>query len=348
MSTEERDEQAQRDALQQDIAYLDVLPREEDQLGDGDGDTDAALNSLFGGEAFNEGTSGQNNNQNQDDGGMDKEGEMSIEMTVGEAVADVQAQQSRVGVNKSKQPRDKGSSKIDPITGELIIKRKATSRINMLARGGACDYCKRRKLKCTAEQPRCSTCIRQDRDCKYTQKQQKSRVKVLEDRLAELEKKLGGTVGDGLDSSSSQIDPALTGGTINESSYPEGTYGVGIISSSTAASGSGTNQITPLVLAPQHEGGEGEFEYSDEVGMSSAMDLGFNLDILNGKEIEEPDLMTLADAATYDHPTGGGKYPWDGMTVDGIIQAILGAVGGGKGVGEKIVFFLYVSPFLSQ
>ena len=69
-------------------------------------------------------------------------------------------------------------------------KRKATSRANMLPRGGACDFCKRRKLKCSAETPSCAVCLRSGRECVYSQKKQRSKVKMLEDRLLELERKL--------------------------------------------------------------------------------------------------------------------------------------------------------------
>lgn len=69
-------------------------------------------------------------------------------------------------------------------------KRRATSRANMLARGGACEFCKRRKLKCTAELPQCASCRRTGRECVYSQKKQRSRVRILEDRLMELEKRL--------------------------------------------------------------------------------------------------------------------------------------------------------------
>lgn len=69
-------------------------------------------------------------------------------------------------------------------------KRKATSRANMLARGGACEFCKRRKLKCSAEEPSCAQCLKMRKECVYSQVKQRSRVRVLEDRLAELEKRL--------------------------------------------------------------------------------------------------------------------------------------------------------------
>jgi hypothetical protein len=73
-------------------------------------------------------------------------------------------------------------------------KRKATSRINMLARGGACEFCKRRKLKCSAEEPSCAQCRKMGKECVYSQVKQRSRVRVLEDRLAELEKRMTGAV----------------------------------------------------------------------------------------------------------------------------------------------------------
>ena len=69
-------------------------------------------------------------------------------------------------------------------------KRKATSRVDMLARGGACDFCKQRKLKCSAELPACAVCTRNQTTCVYSQKKQRSKVKILEDRLAELERRL--------------------------------------------------------------------------------------------------------------------------------------------------------------
>jgi hypothetical protein len=78
-----------------------------------------------------------------------------------------------------------------PGPGQGQHKRKATSRANMLVRGGACDFCKKRRIKCSAEEPSCAACVRAGKDCVYMQKKQKSRVKVLQDRLAELESRLG-------------------------------------------------------------------------------------------------------------------------------------------------------------
>ncbi|ODN98254.1 hypothetical protein L198_03497 [Cryptococcus wingfieldii CBS 7118] len=86
-------------------------------------------------------------------------------------------------------------------------KRKATSRANMLARGGACEFCKRRKLKCSAEQPACANCTKTGRECVYAQKKQRSRVKMLEDRLQELEKKMGNGEKSGSGSGSGVMEP---------------------------------------------------------------------------------------------------------------------------------------------
>ncbi|KAK4684956.1 hypothetical protein P7C73_g5204, partial [Tremellales sp. Uapishka_1] len=95
----------------------------------------------------------------------------------------------------------------DPGSQSPPRKRKATTRINMLTRGGACEFCKKRKLKCSAETPSCASCRRSGRECVYSQKKQKSRVKVLEDRLVELERKLdGGAAGEQITPESSGSD----------------------------------------------------------------------------------------------------------------------------------------------
>lgn len=77
-----------------------------------------------------------------------------------------------------------------PPSSEGTKRKAGTSRINMLARGGACEFCKKRKLKCTAEEPSCAACLRIGKECVYSQKKQRSKVRQLEDRLAELEKRL--------------------------------------------------------------------------------------------------------------------------------------------------------------
>lgn len=88
------------------------------------------------------------------------------------------------------QPRSADIGITEPSLGPQRTKRAGTSRLNMLMRGGACEFCKRRKLKCTAEQPSCLACRRADRECVYSQTKQRSRVKILEDKVAELESQL--------------------------------------------------------------------------------------------------------------------------------------------------------------
>ncbi|KAL7414128.1 hypothetical protein BDY24DRAFT_414809 [Mrakia frigida] len=56
-----------------------------------------------------------------------------------------------------------------------------------LKRGGACLYCRKRKLRCTGVAP-CPTCIKHNIDCTFDEPgKPKSRVKVLEDKIASLE-----------------------------------------------------------------------------------------------------------------------------------------------------------------
>jgi len=57
----------------------------------------------------------------------------------------------------------------------------------------ACTTCKKRKLKCDGARPKCGTCQRGAKDCEYSTERKKSGpkkgyVKILEDRVAELEK----------------------------------------------------------------------------------------------------------------------------------------------------------------
>lgn len=59
----------------------------------------------------------------------------------------------------------------------------------------ACDFCRRRKLKCSRQQPRCSSCIKFDRECTYTPRQRpppltKAYVHQLQRRIISLENTL--------------------------------------------------------------------------------------------------------------------------------------------------------------
>ncbi|WVR07272.1 hypothetical protein IAU60_004313 [Kwoniella sp. DSM 27419] len=205
-------------------------------------------------------------------------------------------------------------------------KRKATSRANMLARGAACEFCKRRKLKCSAEVPTCANCAKIGRECVYSQKKQRSRVKVLEDRLQELEKRLDG----GRDSPSSSATPMMT----------------------LTDPGPGTTSTIASLATPAAAIPAGNSEPFYDGFTLSSFNLG--LETEHAKEIEletipEPDLMTLADAAAGDATAAiqNGLASWEGLTPDQVVAEILKAVGGAKGVGEKIIAHLiqlYVTP----
>ena len=59
----------------------------------------------------------------------------------------------------------------------------------------ACDFCRRRKLKCSRELPRCSSCIKFDKECTYTPRQRpppltKAYVHQLQRRIISLENTL--------------------------------------------------------------------------------------------------------------------------------------------------------------
>ncbi|WVN88083.1 uncharacterized protein L203_103282 [Cryptococcus depauperatus CBS 7841] len=149
--------------------YLGPLPHESDTSREAD--AASALQTLFGETDVAQGLAAQ-------DGQIETLAEGAAAAEAAEAAAQAEANATS------------GSMVIDPNLQHSAMKRKATSRANMLARGGACDFCKRRKLKCSAETPTCANCVKASRECVYSQKRQRSRVKVLEDRLQELERKL--------------------------------------------------------------------------------------------------------------------------------------------------------------
>lgn len=216
-------------------------------------------------------------------------------------------------------------------SGDAPAKRKATSRAGMLARGGACEFCKRRKLKCSAELPACANCVKSGKECVYAQKKQRSRVKVLEDRLQELEKRLEQGQANG---SGGGVGPAGEGaGEVASSAY-------------TASSSGGGNELTfgqalvhhvdPSLLPPS--------EYEETFILH-----GFDnfTDHIRKPEEQEPDLMTLADAAAADTPVERND-PWAEMSPEEIAKEIIKVATGGKGVGERIVSHLYVQILTSS
>ncbi|TXT11617.1 uncharacterized protein COLE_02027 [Cutaneotrichosporon oleaginosum] len=197
-------------------------------------------------------------------------------------------------------------------------KRPGTSRQHMLTRGGACEFCKRRKLKCTAEMPQCAACRRSNRECVYSQKKQRSRMKLLEDKVNELESRLAS-------------GPAAPAPPRPEMPPHDGLF---------TAQGVQAH-------AMQHEAPSAGVELAFlGLGEHSSLTLADMSLTPGGKHNEEPDLMTLADVAAADTD---GRMPWDGMEpqaiADEIVKAIIGHERGG--VGEKICAHL-IQMFVSQ
>ena len=206
-------------------------------------------------------------------------------------------------------------------------KRKATSRINMLARGGACEFCKRRKLKCTAEMPTCAACARAGRECVYSQTKQRSRVRVLEDRLLELEKKLDTAPEDS--SATPSLPPSMPPDAIHVGRQEDEPADAFLSSMTMPDSIMSLLNQPPSYPTPHSSSGVSAYPTpTDGFRLPSAGDL-----LKSG----EPDLMTLADAAAADMREG---RPWEGMLPSDIADAIMKGLEGGKGIGEKIIAHL--------
>ena len=56
-----------------------------------------------------------------------------------------------------------------------------------LKRGDACLYCRKRRIRCSATKPSCQHCTKLKRDCVYDSGKPVSRVKQLEEKVAELQ-----------------------------------------------------------------------------------------------------------------------------------------------------------------
>lgn len=90
-----------------------------------------------------------------------------------------------------------------------------------LKRGDACLYCRKRRIRCSATKPSCHHCTKLKRECVYDTGKPVSRVKQLEDKVAELEDMLrssaaGSASGPGFTAAvsmtTSEISPTTTGG----------------------------------------------------------------------------------------------------------------------------------------
>nr|XP_019009262.1 uncharacterized protein I206_05910 [Kwoniella pini CBS 10737]OCF48043.1 hypothetical protein I206_05910 [Kwoniella pini CBS 10737] len=68
-----------------------------------------------------------------------------------------------------------------------------------LKRGDACLYCRKRRIRCTAEKPTCAHCSKSGRECVYDNGKPVSRVKQLEEKVAQLENLLQGQASDNVE-----------------------------------------------------------------------------------------------------------------------------------------------------
>ncbi|KAF8608225.1 hypothetical protein BDV93DRAFT_519278 [Ceratobasidium sp. AG-I] len=65
----------------------------------------------------------------------------------------------------------------------------------ILPRHGACLICRKRKQKCDATKPECYECVASNRKCQYEDETYRSRTQLLQDRIKELEAKIGAIEG---------------------------------------------------------------------------------------------------------------------------------------------------------
>jgi hypothetical protein len=208
---------------------------------------------------------------------------------------------------------DENGNPPDGQDGETRTKRKASSRADMLTRGGACDFCKRRKLKCSAEMP-CAACRRSGKDCIYSQKKQRSKVKLLEDRLVELERKLG-------------HNPSPTGSGIGSVEQ------TGHLSVDSGGNTFSDSVDTTILETPSYHYGVPHINSTFNLPEYEVDHNPAEPELVVDKD-HEPDLMTLADAAA------GRNWPWEGMAPEVIARELIAAVEGGKGLGDKIISHL--------
>jgi hypothetical protein len=216
---------------------------------------------------------------------------------------------STIDAQQEQPERTSQDPEIGPETSEAGTKRKASSRADMLARGGACDFCKRRKLKCSAEIPSCAACLRSGKECVYSQKRQRSRVKLLEDKLVELERRLG------------QHRPGVSE---NDGSLPP-----------LDPDAAFTEQVDPNLLeTPSYHYGVPHINSTFNLPEYDVDHTAAEPESVVHKPAE-PDLMTLADAAA------GQDWPWEGMAPEAIARELIAAVEGTKGgLGDKMISHL--------
>ena len=149
----------------------------------------------------------------------------------------------------------------------------STSGKNPLKRGDACLYCRKRRIRCSAEKPTCQHC-KGKRECVYDNGKPVSRVRQLEDKVAELEEMLKRESGGGAQSIRRASDEGISPG------YGGGDGG------NAGLAGNGTTQ--PQLQhhsSDQSTASTSRFVPRDNLPQSSAMS-GFNLGSLGGTSMD--------------------------------------------------------------
>ncbi|KDQ59691.1 hypothetical protein JAAARDRAFT_68290 [Jaapia argillacea MUCL 33604] len=92
--------------------------------------------------------------------------------------------------------------------------------VSPLQRGAACTACRKKKMKCDGDKPTCGQCrkAKRSQDCKYEDQKVKSRTRMLQEKVAALEKKVRQLEDQGdTDSPGSLGSPNMTSGSSSSS-----------------------------------------------------------------------------------------------------------------------------------
>ncbi|KAI0072826.1 hypothetical protein K474DRAFT_1667317 [Panus rudis PR-1116 ss-1] len=139
-------------------------------------------------------------------------------------------------------------------------------------KGKACLSCRRRKMRCDCTRPVCGQCVRfnRERDCEYTDGDQRSRTEILEEKIATLQARIRTLEG----SMSSSSSLPLTSFPHSSASYSRGSP------LPLSAHDTGSGNSSPNSHMSQHT--ESSPAFSDllvETFLAYADDLGFFLDV---------------------------------------------------------------------
>ncbi|WRT69797.1 uncharacterized protein IL334_006788 [Kwoniella shivajii] len=122
-----------------------------------------------------------------------------------------------------------------------------------LKRGDACLYCRKRRIRCSAEKPTCQHCSKSGRECVYDSGKPVSRVKQLEEKLAQLENLLQGG------------GPGIASGSSN---------GGGVGGSRRESQENGSTSSRPPALNHTSSSGSESIQNDFDIGMDSRNDPG--------------------------------------------------------------------------